>query len=320
MSVTTINGLGTKNRYYAELPDHFKKLLTDDYKHLTARQLAFRTIVDYWGETVKFLHFLQTIKINDITKVSTEVINTYLISIYNELNIYGRKNRPKSLSRHLYALRNFFDLLEDNEILSGNPARKIKPPIQEKSLPRSVLSKQEVALILKQPDISTINGLKARAILEVLYGCGLRNFEFRALTINDIDLTNRILTVRLGKGQKDRRLPIGDSATYWLERYLKIRNILSPASPYLFLAVGEKRPVSNTGLINLVRQYKKMAGISKDVCPHTFRHCFATHLLEAGHDIRSVQDLLGHKDVSTTMIYTHVMQKPGIGVKSPLDG
>jgi integrase/recombinase XerD len=280
--------------------------LADYYKYLIARQMAFRTIADYWGETVKFLHFLATIKLSDISMVNIEVINTYLVSTYNGLNMFGRKNTPKSLSRYVYALKNFFLLLEEKEIIPLNLVRKIKPPIQDKSLPRSVLSKQEIALILNQPDHSTFIGLRDRVILELLYGCGLRNFELRALTVNDIDLTNHILTVRLGKGQKERRLPIGNSAAFWLERYLKIRNTLSPASSYLFLAFGEKKPICNQGLIHLVRQYKKKAGITKDVVPYTFRHCFATHLLEEGAPLPAISALLGHARLETTQIYTRV--------------
>lgn len=306
MSVSTLNGLGTKNKYYEDLPEHFKKLLGDYYKFLIARQLNCRTIADYWGEIVKFLHFLQTINIGDISRVNVEVINTYLISIYNELNHFSKKNNGKTLGRYISALKGFFNLLEDNQIVSVSPARRIKPPIQEQTLPRSILSQQEIAMILKQPDVTTFNGLKARAILEVLYGCGLRNAELRALTVNDIDLANHILTVRLGKGQKDRRIPIGNSAAYWLERYLKIRNTLSPIIPCLFLAQGEKSPIGNSGLVGLVQHYKIMAGIAQDVSPHTFRHCFATHLLENGAPLPAISALLGHAHLRTTQIYTRV--------------
>jgi len=151
-----------------------------------------------------------------------------------------------------------------------------------------------------------VRGLQARAVLEMLYGCGLRNSELRRLTVNDIDLTARILTVRLGKGQKDRKLPIGNSALHWLERYLKLRNTLSPTTPFLFLARGEKAPLTNGGLIFIIHYYKSLAGINKKVVPHTLRHCFATHLLEEGAPLPAISALLGHNSLEATQIYTRV--------------
>lgn len=301
-----IEEMVVKDAYQRRVPECYKNLFADFRQELIARHLNPRTMTDYFGSISRFLKFLHSVNANDISKVGIDIVNTFLSSTYNELNHYGKKSTLGSLSRHITALRGFFNFLEIKELVPYNIARKITPPIQDDKLPRPILSKEEIALLLQQPDVNTYRGLQARAVLEVLYGCGLRNGELRNLAVGDIDLSARILTVRLGKGQKDRKVPIGSSALFWLERYMKIRNALAPKTQSLFMAREEKEPMTLNRLYFIIHFYKKRAGITKPIVPHTLRHCFATHLLDEGAPLHAISALLGHSSLETTQIYTRV--------------
>jgi integrase/recombinase XerD len=204
-------------------------------------------------------------------------------------------------------LKGFFRYLEDNNYIEKNPTEKLSSVKKARRLP-AVLSVAEIDMILKIPDINDSAGLRDRAMLETFYSSGLRVSELINLKINDLYFADEVVRV-LGKGSKERIVPMGQNAIYWLKEYLtKSRPRLekkSKSGSYVFLNKRDTK-LSRMGIWKLVNYYSVLAGITKEMHPHTFRHSFATHLLEGGADLRAVQEMLGHSDISTTQIYTHV--------------
>ena len=216
---------------------------------------------------------------------------------------------PATLSRKISSLRNFFKFLIEEMVIEEDPMVVIEPPQIVRKLP-SVLDVKEVEKILYQPDIDSPLGLRDRAALELLYACGLRISELLSLKIENIDFNEGFL-ICYGKGEKERVIPIGNCAIDFLTRYIaRVRGTLEKGKTdgILFLSKRGKQ-MSRMGFWKRFREYTSKAGISKRVTPHTFRHSFATHLLEGGADLRVVQTLLGHNDISTTQIYTHITKE-----------
>jgi integrase/recombinase XerD len=212
----------------------------------------------------------------------------------------------KSTARMLSTLRSYYKFLESENVIEITPLTNIDTPRQKRELPE-VLSVREIDLILAKPDINNKLGLRDRAILETMYASGLRVSEVISLQIPDIIFDEDFLRV-MGKGSKERIVPIGNSALNWIKKYIEnSRNILKndKSENYLFLNFRGKK-LSRMGIWNIVRKYCSQAGIKTEVHPHTLRHSFATHLLEGGADIRIIQEMLGHSDISTTQIYTHI--------------
>ena len=210
-------------------------------------------------------------------------------------------------ARYFSSLKGFFSYLEKNKYIKKNPIEKITAPKLSKKLP-SVLNINEIDSILSQPDTNDKLGLRDKAILELFYACGSRVSELINLKISDLFLDDEVIRV-FGKGSKERLIPIGSSAIKWINEYLgKSRSGLmkySKSGNFVFLnSRGTK--LSRMGIWKIIGRYVKEAGIKKEVHPHTFRHSFATHLLEGGADLRAVQEMLGHADISTTQIYTHI--------------
>ncbi len=212
-----------------------------------------------------------------------------------------------SAARYFSSLKGFFLYLLKNNYIIKNPLEKISAPKLSKKLPE-VLNINEVDKILAQPNVSDTLGLRNKAILELLYACGTRVSELTNLKLSDLFLNEEVIRV-FGKGSKERLIPIGSSAIEWVGKYIKeSRSVLlriSKSGNYVFLnSRGSK--LSRMGIWKIIDRYVKEAGIQKEVHPHTFRHSFATHLLEGGADLRAVQEMLGHADISTTQIYTHI--------------
>lgn len=223
-------------------------------------------------------------------------------------SLYGRLSR-KSIARKLSAVRSFFLFLEKKGLIKGNPAADISTPRLEKYIP-NFLSVDEVFRLLKKPDRETPLGLRDLAILEVLYSCGIRVSELVALNIASIDFDERLVRV-IGKGNKERIVPIGRQALAALRDYLASTQHLrrkkesdSQGVPLFINFRGDRLSVRSIGRI--LRRYAIESGLSSDISPHSMRHTFATHLLDGGADLRSVQELLGHSSLSTTQKYTHV--------------
>jgi tyrosine recombinase XerD len=213
----------------------------------------------------------------------------------------------RSLARHLSALRGFFAFACEEGELQEDPARFLENPKISRGLPE-VLSRREMDAMLAAPNLFDKLGFRDRTMLELLYASGLRVSELCALRALDFDAQTNLLRV-FGKGSKERIVPVHATAAAFLQDYTRIwRPLFSPKAPELFLNRSGKR-LSRVGIWKIVQRYAKEADIQSPISPHTFRHSFATHLLEGGADLRSVQMLLGHADISATEIYTHVQEE-----------
>lgn len=213
---------------------------------------------------------------------------------------------PSSIQRTVSTLRSYFGFLSAEDIISVDPSENLEAPKKVKKLP-SVLSVEEVEAILNVITTDKRLGLRDRAMIELLYGCGLRVSELITLTYESIIDDGEFLFIR-GKGSKERLIPMGAHGRLWLQRYLdEERNLLLKdiTIKTIFLN-GRGTPLSRMGLWKLIHKYAQIAQIDKSISPHTFRHSFATHLLEGGADLRIVQELLGHSSITTTEIYTHI--------------
>ena len=262
---------------------------------------------------MKFLrHFILFCEERGLSKpeeVTRQVVDRYQRHLYHLVG--ERTKRPFSVQmqlQHLWALRAFFKYLARERILLYNPTAEMELPRLGKRLPRHVLSAKEAECILSAPDVESPLGLRDRALLEVLYSTGIRRMECVTLKVYDVDLANHTVFVHQGKGKKDRMIPIGERAVLWLSKYLHdVRPQLAtePDSHHLFLTpAGEY--LAPEYLTELVRRYVVLSGIGKDGACHLFRHTMATLMLEGGADVRYVQAMLGHNQLSTTEIYTHV--------------
>lgn len=270
--------------------------------HLRIEQgLATNTIQSYKRDLEKYEGFLKDNHINHFSEVTKKNILTYLTYLDSQ------KLAASSISRMISALRQFHKYLIQEKTILINPMDDIRLPKKKQSLPKS-LSFEEIERLLTTPDTKTDLGLRDRAILEVLYATGLRVTELITLTLSEVHLELGFVQF-IGKGDKERIVPLGEEAIYWVEEYLSTsRPNLAKGrtpSPHLFLNFhghGFSRQGIWKNLNGMVRQ----AGITKNVSPHMLRHSFATHILENGADLRVVQELLGHSDISTTQIYTHI--------------
>jgi len=209
---------------------------------------------------------------------------------------------PASVSRSVSAARGFFRFLMLDGHISRHPAEDIHTPQRHARLPK-FLSEEEMERLLLTPDIKTDIGIRDRALLEVMYAAGLRVSEACGLKVGDLDLDAALVTCH-GKGNKQRRIPIGKSAIHWLQRYCAVRKQFGNQNkPELFLHRG--RAMNRHDAWRIIKTHAAAAGVP-DISPHTLRHSFGTHLMQHGADSRSVQALLGHSDISTTEIYTHI--------------
>jgi len=278
-------------------------LLADQFiYHLRVeRGLSDNTIVSYSRDLMKFLRFLENRKLSPL-QVTQDHLMDYMSRLETVLSV-------RSIARNLSALKMFFRFLVSEGKIESSPARLLGAPKLPLRLP-GVLTRPEVEQLLSQPDISNPLGQRDRAMLELLYATGLRVSELVGLKTSNINLEAGYVRM-VGKGSKERMVPVGEKALEALKHYLldgrgvllKNRNSLS-----LFLNVMG-RPLTRQGFWKIIKRYGIKAGIKKQITPHSLRHSFASHLLEGGADLRSVQVMLGHADISTTQIYTHVTRE-----------
>jgi integrase/recombinase XerD len=267
--------------------------------------LSANTISAYRRDLVKFDGFARKRKLV-VNTVSRDDLVDFLAGLYRE------KLESRTVARQLVTLRNFFRWAQTQEIITEDPSIKLESPKIRKSLP-GYLRLDEVEKLLNQPDEKTPLGMRDRAMLEVLYSTGLRVSELVSLRVSDLD--TKVGCVRcIGKGDKERIVPIGRKALATVDKYVReARSALAGQvkavnSPNLFL---NRRGVSlsRVGVWKILSAYGRKAGLRQALTPHMLRHSFATHLLERGADLRSVQLMLGHADISTTQIYTHVVEE-----------
>lgn len=265
------------------------------------RGLSENTIQAYSRDLVRFIKYLESRDLNPV-KISRNVIRDYLGHLAHDLS-------KRSQSRNVSAIKTFFRFLVSDGRMEENPARLLETPRIQRKLP-DILSLDEVEQLLSQPDITTPLGQRDRAMLELLYATGLRVSELVNLRLLDVNLEAGYVKA-LGKGSKERMVPFGEKALYALKGYLSHGrpSLLKDAlPPQLFLNFRGK-PLTRQGFWKIIKKHGRMAGIIKNIKPHGLRHAFASHLLEAGADLRSVQVMLGHADITTTQIYTHVTRE-----------
>ena len=271
---------------------------------LVERGMAQNTLESYGRDLRRYIFFIEEEKkINDITKVTPEVIVEYLTRIRNQ------GLAANSMNRSLAALRGFYKYLLREKILTENPLANIELAKVWMKLPETI-SKEEMKIILAQPGNQSNADIRNAAMLELLYATGIRVSELINLTMNSINWQVGFLIV-MGKGSKERIVPIGKIAYDCTRRYvdeIRPRYMQKKSTDVLFLNRFGKR-FTRQGFWKIVAAYAKKAGLQKKVYPHTFRHSFASHLLEGGADLRTVQVMLGHSDISTTQIYTHITRE-----------
>jgi integrase/recombinase XerD len=238
--------------------------------------------------------------------VTDKIIESYIYYLRNKKSKTGEYYSIKSINRHISSLKTFFKYLLSEKNIEINPTDIVDAPKSSRKLPE-VLTIQEIDKMFMQTDTSDKFELRDRAIIETMYASGLRVSETVSLRINDIFFKEGILRI-FGKGSKERIVPIGSSAIKFINLYLE------NSRPYFAKSISEDfvflnfrgKYLTRMAIWNIIQKYSKMAGIKKSMHPHILRHSFATHLLEGGADIRIIQEMLGHSDISTTQIYTHV--------------
>ncbi len=264
------------------------------------RGLSRNTVSAYSSDLLRFVDYLSS---NGIERPH-EISEAHILSFLEELQKSGVSTR--SSVRYLSSLRSFFKFMVRFGRLDSNPMELMESPRFLSRLP-GYLTTKEVTDLLSAPNVEKSGGLRDRAMLETLYASGLRVSELIGLKISDLNLDTGYL-ITCGKGEKERIVPLGDSAISWLEKYLEdVRTILDKGSGEGFIFLNRSgKSLSRQYFWKVIKNYAKKAGIKKEISPHTIRHSFATHLLAGGADLRSVQAMLGHEDVTTTEIYTHV--------------
>lgn len=265
--------------------------------------LSSNTVSAYRRDLAKFSAFTQKRKLG-LEAITRDDLVDFLASLYRQ------KLESKSVARHLVSLRNFFRFAQIQELIADDPSVNLESPKIRRSLP-GYLRLEEVERLLEQPDAKTPFGLRDRAMLEVLYSAGLRVSELIGLRVMDLD--SKVGSVRcIGKGDKERIVPVGKKALGMVEKYLYQARpkLLGKATGSVTLFVNRRGgPLSRVGVWKILSAYGRRAGLRVALTPHMLRHSFATHLLERGADLRSVQLMLGHADISTTQIYTHVVEE-----------
>lgn len=272
-----------------------EKSVLNDYNYYLRmeRAMSQNTVASYCSDVEKFLQFYG----GRMEDVSVADVEEYLATC--------TRLSERSQARLLSSLRSFFDWLVLEGILKDNPCDRVDGPKIGRYLP-DVLSEEEVAAMIDGFSDDTWQQVRDRAILEMLYGCGLRVSEAVSMTISSLYLDKGFVRV-IGKGNKERLVPIGDMAAEAVGDYLLVRPLPAESkySDILFLNRFGKS-LSRVSMFNMVKNQARAVGITKEISPHTFRHSFATHLIEHGADLRMVQEMLGHESISTTEIYTHV--------------
>ncbi|MCU9613768.1 site-specific tyrosine recombinase XerD [Caldibacillus lycopersici] len=276
----------------------------NDFLHflIVEKGLAENTIKSYKRDLISYAAFL---KQEEQIVHPNDVLRTHIMHFLGNLKTNGKSSR--TIARHIASIRSYHQFLLREKVTENDPTVHIETPQKELKLPK-VLNTQEVEALLVAPDLSTIYGIRDKAMLELMYATGMRVSELINLNLGDIHLSMGFVRC-IGKGNKERIIPIGSHSIQSIENYLqmsrpKLAN-RKKKSESLFLNHHGNR-LSRQGFWKILKQLTDKAGIKKELTPHTLRHSFATHLLDNGADLRAVQEMLGHADISTTQIYTHV--------------
>jgi len=275
------------------------------------RQLV---VANYSPETIRtltvsfnrFSEFLSEVNVRDARLVTAQTLSDFQIWLFHQPTFRGTARTPASQNRLMAFIKTFFAFMHQEGHIPTNPAKYVKYAKEPDSLPKNVLTPDEAQKLVEAPDLSTLHGYRDRTILEVLYGTGIRKQELLNLTVQDVDLEQGILYVRRGKGQKDRVVPLTQVACKFLETYIKsirLDLLRGQQSKALFVSRRFGYSLGTHALGIIIKNYTKQLGMKKKVTPHLWRHTCATHLLKNNANLRCVQELLGHKSLSTTEKY-----------------
>jgi len=278
-----------------------EKLIEDFLAYLTVEKgLARNTIMSYGRDLAKYAMYLKRLGINDPAEVDRRAVKE-LPKFLHGLGLSGA-----SVARTIVSIKGLHRFMLAEGISSTDPTEMLESPKRGLRLPKAMTA-SEVEALLTAPAEATPEGIRDRAMLETLYAAGLRASEIITLKPDDIDFQVGYLRA-FGKGSKGRAVPLGEAALDWLRRYLEEArpSILKGRHSTELFVTRRGGPMTRQGFWKLIKKYARRAGISREITPHMLRHSFATHLLEHGADLRSVQMMLGHADISTTQIYTHV--------------
>ncbi len=265
------------------------------------RHLANNTLKSYYYDLKTYIYYLQNQGINNIDNIKTENVEAYLKWLSN------KKTATTTMAHQLTTIRNFHKHLFRQHLIENDVTDSLARPKLRKKIP-NVLSAEEINNLLDIPLESAFD-YRNKAMLELMYGSGLRISELINVTLDDIDFINCVIRV-LGKGSKERILPLGEYSIDSLQKYLQHRpELVKKTNSNMLFLNNHGKPITRQGFFKILKKLLDKKNISKTVTPHTLRHSFATHLLDNGADLRSIQELLGHADITTTKIYTHVSDK-----------
>lgn len=278
------------------------KSLIDEFIHYLAveRGLADNTLDSYNRDLNQFLGFLEKERVKDLHEATRNIIMAYMLFLQK------RGRATATVSRHLAALKSFYHFLLREKYIEKDPTANLESPKMEKKLPR-ILTVNEVEMLLTQPKGVEPAGMRDKAMLELLYATGIRVTELISLDTPHINLDMGYIRC-FGKGSKERIVPVGSFARKCVNEYLakgRVKLVKNYSEQALFVNQHGRR-LTRQGFWKIIKKYARWAGIAKEITPHTLRHSFASHLLENGADLRSVQEMLGHADITTTQIYTHL--------------
>lgn len=302
----------TENTRSIIMPEDFNDLIYRFKERLSVLNRSPATIKAYSGHIKAFWHGAD---ISDVKRITRETIEAYISALYDHRDNDGKAYSTETISFKVRAIKRFFEFLEFANIIFINPAEFISEPKKEKRLPKDILTAKEASVILDQPNLGALTGIRNRTILEVFYTTGIRIQELCALTIYDPDLKEALLRVNKGKGAKDRVIPLGRHAVRFLREYIsRVRPRLTKnnrKSRNLF--VNQCGKPLNTQIVSIIiKKCVQESGINKHVTAHTFRHTFACILVKNGADITAIQKMLGHSSLKTTQQY---LRMAGVEVK-----
>lgn len=290
----------------ADISKKWEKIRADYGRYIKVeRRLSANTVAAYNRDLEEFSHYI--LRHYDVAPedVAPEMIERYMAWMYD------KSRSSASQARRLSGIKSFYNFLLFRDKVDQMPTESVDTPRRERMLP-DVLTVEEIDAMLATFDMTTSKGCRDSAMVEVLYSCGLRVSELTSLRINDLFFGEGYIRI-VGKGDKQRLVPIGGIARDKIQLYMEYRTPASRSEATLFLN-NRGKPLTRVMVFNIIKQAAQLAGIDKQISPHTLRHSYATHMLEGGANIRQVQELLGHESILTTEVYTHVNRKQLRGV------
>ena len=267
---------------------------------INVKKTSGNTVAAYRRDIGKLIHYLENYGVESLEHVSFTILNSYVMGLER------MGNATASISRNVSAMKSFFSYLFYEKIISNNPALNIKPPKIVRNRPE-IITVEEMEKLLECPDMSTVKGIRDKAMLELLYATGIKVSEIINMTLKDVNLTMKFVTC--ADDERGRIIPFGSMAGIALKNYIDgARNNLNPEDDILFPNCDGKK-MTRQGFWKIVKQYGRACGLEDRLTPHIFRNSFAAHMIEGGADLKSIQEMLGHADISTTQNYaaaTHV--------------